>query len=431
MKAQTQLWTILLSILVASSPLLFNTPTGVNATSSPLAAFTYNPCVQCAVLGDLIFFNGSWSISPNGPIASYTWDFGDGTPLFKTTSPSTSHDYSLPGKGMWQVTLTVQDTAGQTDIVGQPVMFNVHPDFSFQPQKPLVGQQVDFNASRSQIFSQTSLVGFQWSFGDGAGGSGKLVVHTYTAGGLYRVSLNVQTDQGDAQISKTLAVGPTPPGSSVIVRSVFGIAFYNSSGQIVIQPASLFLNTTVKGTNSTGTLFNINAGQITIGPSSTSTVQRNFTATSGQAFESNNGRLTITAVMTEVYSCQQQQPPCMVPNTIYQLYLTGPSRLVSTNSSFALFTRLFGFLYNSQTRIGLFFVVGISPGDVNEDGQANIGDLSLVGSCFGTDTTQSSTTASTTTNTGYSNAFYADLDGDGRVNIRDLTIVAISFGQTY
>ena len=121
----------------------------------------------------------------------------------------------------------------------------------------------------------------------------------------------------------------------------------------------------------------------------------------------------------------------MIVSVIYELYLTGPSRLVTANSSFAFFTRLFGFLYNSQTRIGLFFVVGISPGDVDEDGQVNITDLSLVASSFGTDTSQPSMTAPTTTSTGYANAFYADLDGDGHVDIRDLIIVATSFGQTY
>jgi len=389
------------------------------------------------VVGDLIFFNGNWSISPNGPITSYTWDFGDGTPLVKTTAPSTSHDYNLPGSGMWQVTLTVQDTTGQTDSISQPVMFNVHPDFTFQPQKPAVGQQVEFNASSSQIFLSTSLLAFQWSFGDGASGSGRLVVHTYTAAGLDRVSLTIQTSQGNAQISKTLTVGgsppPPPPPLSVILRSVFGIAFYNSSGKIIIQPASLFLNMTVKGTNSTGTIFNISAGQITIGPSSTLAVQRNFTVTSGQAFQSNSGRLTITAVMAEIYSCQMQQPPCLVPSPIYQLFLTGPSRLVSspTNDSLAFFTRLFGFLYNSQTRIGLSFVVGIAPGDLDEDGRVDISDLAIVASSFGADTTRTSMTAPNTSSMGYSNAYYADVDGDGRVDIGDMAIVARSFGQTY
>ncbi len=404
----------------------------------PIAAFTYIPCVACASIGQPVFFNGNWSISPNGPIVSYTWNFGDGTPPIKTNNTSISHVY-LSSATMWQVSLTVQDTSGQTDTISQQVMFNVQPGFVFQPGKPAVAQPVTFNASSTVVYlPPSSLLGFQWSFGDGASGSGKTTIHSYSVSGLYRVLLTVETSQGNAQISKSIIVGTiSPPPGNVILQSVFGIAFYNSSGKITIQPASLFLNLTFQGANSTGTKWSINAGSvqnrptIKIGPSQTLPVPRNFTATSGEAFQFNTGRLVITAVVAEVYSCQQQQPPCTVRNMLYQLYLTGPSRLVAANSSLMLFTRLFGFLYNSQTRIGLFFVAGISPGDVDESGTVDVRDLSIAASSFGADTVQSSTTAPSTSSDGYSGAYYADMNGDGRVNIQDISSIAANFGQTY
>ncbi len=228
--------------------------------------------------------------------------------------------------------------------------------------------------------------------------------------------------------STNLGLSTTPPtGLVVIIRSVFGLAFYNSSGKITIQPASLFLNMTVKGSNSTGIIFSVNSGRISIGPSPIVSVPRVFTVISGQAFLAYYGRLTIQAQMTEA-----GLPP--VPNNLYQLYLTGPSRLVSPtpqNNSWGLFTRLFGFLFNSQTRIGLFFVVGISLADLNEDGRVDISDLAIVAASFGADTMQASMAAPSTTNTGYSSAFYADLDGDGHVDIQDMVIVASHFGQSY
>jgi len=424
-------WTILLVFLAAMSPLLvLHSPPEVSATGGPLAAFTYNPCVMCAVVGDLVFFNGNWSISQQGDIVSYAWDFGDGTQL-KTTSSSTSHDYALPGSGMWQVTLTVQDSTGQTDTISQSVVFNVHPEFTFQPRKPSAGQPVTFNASSSQIYNPSSILLFEWTFGDGGSGSGKQVVHSYTAAGLYRISLTLETSQGNAQTSKTIAVTPPTTGQNMILRSTFGIAYYNNSGQLTVQPASLFVNMTVKGSNSTGTIFNINSGQIIIGPSPTLAVERNFTATSGQAFQSSNGRLTVTAQMIEVYPCQQQQPPCMVPNVIYQLYLTGPSRTVSTSSNFAFFTRLFGFLYNSQTKIGLFFVAGIAPGDLDEDRRVNVSDLVVVAHNIGQDTLRSSMKEASVSPSGYSSEYYADVNGDGVVNIVDFVLVASSFGASY
>lgn len=431
---------MLLTLLAVTSPSLLHNAVPVNArvatgavTTGPLAAFTYNPCVMCAVMGDLVFFNGNWSISPNGSIFSYTWDFGDASPLYKTTSPSTSHDYTLPSSGMWTVTLMVQDSTGQTDTVGQSVVFNIRPDFSFQPQNPMVGQSVTFNGSSSQVFGP-SLFGFGWTFGDSADGSGKLVSHSYTAPGLFRVSLTVQTSQGNGQISKTILVAPPTGQKNIILRSVFGIAFYNSSGQIKILPASLFLNMTIQGTNSTGTILNIVSGEITIGPSSIIGAQRNFTFTSGQAFQSNSGRLTITAQMIEVYSCQQQQPPCTTPNVQYHLYLTGPSRLVvlsSTNNEIVFFIRLFGFLYNSQSKIGLFFIVGRSLGDVNEDGIVNVSDLAMIGSSFGKDNAQTVMSQPCASVAGYPTVYYADLNGDGSVGISDLALVGSSFGQTY
>ncbi len=173
----------------------------------PIAAFTYIPCVACASIGQPVFFNGNWSISPNGPIVSYAWNFGDGTPPVKTNNTSISHVY-LSSATMWQVSLTVQDTSGQTDTMSQQVMFNVQPRFVFQPGKPAVAQPVTFNASSTVVYlPPSSLLGFQWNFGDGASGSGKTTIHSYSVPGPYRVLLTVETSQGDAQISKSIIVG--------------------------------------------------------------------------------------------------------------------------------------------------------------------------------------------------------------------------------
>jgi PKD repeat protein len=427
MRVRAPFYCLLLGLLASASPFLVSTPTAAGTTPGPIAAFTYNPCVECAVLGDMVFFNGNWSLSPNGPIVSYTWSFGDGTTAV-TNSSAINHDYTFPGSGMWQVTLLVRDLAGQTDTITQSVMFEVRPLFTVQPQNPSAGQTIVFDASSTQVFlPPSSLQGFQWSFGDGISGSGKIVAHSYSANGAYRVLLSVATSQGNAQISKTVVVGPSsgpPPALNIIVRSVFGIAFYNSSAAITIQPASLFLNMTVKGSNSTGMIFAIISGQVTIGPSPILTAQRIFDVTSGQAFLSNQGRLTIKAQAAET-----GLPP--VPSNLYTLYLTGPSRLVSASNGLTLFTRLFGFLYNSQTKIGLFFVVGISPGDIDEDGKVDVSDLSIVGSYFGTENAQVAMTMPCESASGYPNNFYADLNGGGRIDINDLVIVGSSFGQTY
>src|SRR5713101_4187975 len=70
-------------------------PRSVSADTIPthlglLAAFTYNPCVMCAVPGDFVFFNANWS-SPLGRIATFAWDFGDGSAVVKTTNAAIGH----------------------------------------------------------------------------------------------------------------------------------------------------------------------------------------------------------------------------------------------------------------------------------------------------------------------------------------------------
>ena len=72
------------------------------------ADFTFSPTGPTA--GSSVNFNASTSTSAD-PIASYNWDFGDGT-IITTTSPTTSHTYSTAGA--YTVTLIATDTKSRT-----------------------------------------------------------------------------------------------------------------------------------------------------------------------------------------------------------------------------------------------------------------------------------------------------------------------------
>jgi PKD repeat protein len=64
-------------------------------------------------------FNASASSEP-AQIVSYLWDWGDGSPLQITKSPECTHTYLA--YATYSVTLTVEDSAGRTASVSNPVM---------------------------------------------------------------------------------------------------------------------------------------------------------------------------------------------------------------------------------------------------------------------------------------------------------------------
>jgi PKD repeat protein len=213
-----------LSFLLISLLVLTSAPRFATAGGNPrvFAAFTYDPCVMCAVPGDAVFFNANTSISTGGPISSYTWNFGDGTPLVKTNSSLQTHVYFFNlTLAKWLVTLTVQDNLGSADSVSQLVEFNVAPSFTVQPSSPQVGWPATFNASATRVYQGATAQppGFQWTFGDGTNGTGIVAAHRYQSPGLYRVSLTVTTAQGSPTISKILIVRPVPIRTQTVQAS--------------------------------------------------------------------------------------------------------------------------------------------------------------------------------------------------------------------
>lgn len=85
-----------------------------------VAAFTFSP-VTPEVL-QVVNFNASTSTpGTNRKIVSYSWDFGDGEAKVGVT---TTHDYVV--SGVYLVTLTVVDDAGNKATNSQPVTVRPH-----------------------------------------------------------------------------------------------------------------------------------------------------------------------------------------------------------------------------------------------------------------------------------------------------------------
>jgi len=241
LRPQSILRNLFVIALVFASVSLVSLPKS-HGGSSPLAAFIYEPCVACAVPGSAVFFNGNWSTSSSS-IISYTWNFGDGSPLVTTNSSSIAHLYG-GSPNQWIVTLKIQDSVGQTDTTSQLVLFYAVPRFTFQPTNPGAGGSVGFNASTSISYDSTNPIkGYEWSFGDGTSGSGLVVKHSYSAQGSYRILLALVTSSGNPSASKTLTLGPATP---MITYSVITDKDSHNLGETV----HIKLNATNQGTQS-------------------------------------------------------------------------------------------------------------------------------------------------------------------------------------
>lgn len=59
------------------------------------------------------------------------------------------------------------------------------------PYTGTVGQSVQFDGSNSQDNFDGGGTNYHWAFGDGSGGNGMLITHTYSAAGTYTVTLQM------------------------------------------------------------------------------------------------------------------------------------------------------------------------------------------------------------------------------------------------
>jgi PKD repeat protein len=87
---------------------------------TPVASFQVTPGAGDAPLD--VQLDGTASSDPDGRIAAYAWDFGDGQ---SGTGPAIAHHYATPGT--FTVTLTVTDDRGDTHSVTKTVLVSEAP----------------------------------------------------------------------------------------------------------------------------------------------------------------------------------------------------------------------------------------------------------------------------------------------------------------
>ncbi|WDG32534.1 S8 family serine peptidase [Streptomyces sp. CA-278952] len=164
---------------------------GPSEPGKPVAAFT----AQCSTTTPACAFDASGSTDPDGGIASYAWDFGDGT---EGEGAKPSHTYTKAGT--YAVKLTVTDDSGESGTLTKQVTAGTtEPSPGQAPTASFALScwygDCSFDASASSD-PDGDIASYAWKFGDGATGSGATVTHRYpSAQRTYTAQLTV-TDRG-------------------------------------------------------------------------------------------------------------------------------------------------------------------------------------------------------------------------------------------
>ena len=175
-------------------------------TQPPLASLT-GPAGALAE-GDSATFDASGSLDPNGTIASYAWDFGDGS-----TGSGASVSHTFAQDGAFTVRVTVTDNDGLTDTATFDVnVTNVAPVVGAVPDATL-----NVGATYTAVGSFTDPGADAWTatvnWGDGSAlevvplsGHSFSLTHIYTAGGTYTVTIDIADDDTSASATHTVTV---------------------------------------------------------------------------------------------------------------------------------------------------------------------------------------------------------------------------------
>jgi len=153
----------------------------------PLPVVNFNNTVAC--FGNPTnFFDASYS---NGaPLQSWNWNFGDGIGTSSQQNPT----YIYGHHGTYQATLTVTDQHGCTNQYTKPIMVDSLPIPGFTYQLSCSQGIVHFtNTSQG---NGSTIVGYQWNFGDLTWSSQINPSHYYQDTGIYLVTLQVVNNRG-------------------------------------------------------------------------------------------------------------------------------------------------------------------------------------------------------------------------------------------
>jgi chitodextrinase len=161
--------------------------------------------------GEPLAFSGIGSSDPDGSLARFEWDFGDGE---RASGPEVTHAYAADGD--YTVTLEVFDDGGALgratrDVrIGESVGNRPPIAVAGADVRATVGEAVTFDGRQSRD-PDGALVRWRWDFGDGGSADTPRATHAFSAPGTYSVTLTVEDAVGATQSDTLVAEVEAPP----------------------------------------------------------------------------------------------------------------------------------------------------------------------------------------------------------------------------
>jgi len=182
----------------------------VESNSQPPLAAVDGPTALAE--GDSATFSAT-AVDPNGTIASYAWDFGDGS---IGTGVSVTHTFAQDGA--FTVRLTVTDNDGLTDTETLTVnVANVAPVVGAVPDATLnVGATYTAAGTFTDPGADAWTATVNWGDGSAAevvplSGRSFSLTHIYAVGGTYTVTIDIADDDTSTSATHTVTVeNPAP-----------------------------------------------------------------------------------------------------------------------------------------------------------------------------------------------------------------------------
>ena len=159
----------------------------------PNAEFTYNS------VDKHLSVNAENTTDPDDSIASYSWNWGDGSPVDSGNLVTATHDFPQE-RIPYTVTLTVRDSRGASGTATHSITLVILPTPLFIARQ--AGMTTSFDAGQSTASPGKTIASYRWNFGDGGTNTSRVTTHTYANPGRYVVSLNVTQPDG---LSNTVA----------------------------------------------------------------------------------------------------------------------------------------------------------------------------------------------------------------------------------